>query len=41
MNRIRFFDHFVLMLGVFIMVAPVVVAFMTSTHDAVDIHRNG
>jgi sn-glycerol 3-phosphate transport system permease protein len=41
MNRIRLFDHLVLMLGVFIMVAPVVVAFMTSTHDAVDIHRNG
>lgn len=41
MNRIRLLDHIVLMLGVFIMVAPVVVAFMTSTHDAVDIHRNG
>jgi sn-glycerol 3-phosphate transport system permease protein len=41
MNRIRLVDHLVLMLGVFVMVAPVVVAFMTSTHDAVDIHRNG
>ena len=41
MNRIRLFDHLVLMLGVFIMVAPVVVAFMTSTHEAADIHRNG
>ncbi|WP_314090556.1 sn-glycerol-3-phosphate ABC transporter permease UgpE [Shinella sp. M31] len=41
MTRIRLFDHLVLMLGVFIMVAPVVVAFMTSTHEAADIHRNG
>lgn len=41
MNRIRLFDHLVLLLGVFIMVAPVVVAFMTSTHEAADIHRNG
>ncbi len=41
MNRIRLFDHLVLLLGVFIMVAPVVVAFMTSTHEATDIHRNG
>ena len=41
MNRIRLSDHLVLLLGVFVMVAPVVVAFMTSTHDAADIHRNG
>ncbi|MEW9616960.1 sn-glycerol-3-phosphate ABC transporter permease UgpE [Shinella sp. S4-D37] len=41
MNRTRLFDHLVLMLGVFVMVAPVVVAFMTSTHEAADIHRNG
>ena len=41
MNRTRLFDHLVLMLGVFVMVGPVVVAFMTSTHDAADIHRNG
>jgi sn-glycerol 3-phosphate transport system permease protein len=41
MTRIRLFDHLVLLLGVFIMVAPVVVAFMTSTHEAADIHRNG
>ena len=41
MNRIRLFDHLVLMLGVFVMVAPVVVAFMTSAHEAADIHRNG
>ncbi|CAK7258859.1 MULTISPECIES: sn-glycerol-3-phosphate ABC transporter permease UgpE [unclassified Shinella] len=41
MNRIRLLDHLVLLLGVFVMVAPVVVAFMTSTHEAADIHRNG
>ena len=41
MNRTRLFDHLILMLGVFVMVGPVVVAFMTSTHDAADIHRNG
>lgn len=41
MNRTRLLDHLILMLGVFVMVAPVVVAFMTSTHEAADIHRNG
>ncbi|OCP34656.1 sn-glycerol-3-phosphate ABC transporter permease UgpE [Ensifer sp. LC163] len=41
MYRTKFFDHVILLIGVFIMVAPVVVAFMTSTHEAADIHRNG
>lgn len=41
MNRIRVFDHLVLLIGVFFMVAPVVVAFMTSTHEAAEIHTNG
>ncbi|APG83129.1 sn-glycerol-3-phosphate transport system permease UgpE [Sinorhizobium americanum CCGM7] len=41
MHRTRFFDHVILLIGVVIMVAPVVVAFMTSTHEAADIHRNG
>ncbi|MBZ7924095.1 sn-glycerol-3-phosphate ABC transporter permease UgpE [Ensifer adhaerens] len=41
MYRTKIFDHVILMFGVFIMVAPVVVAFMTSTHEAADIHRNG
>lgn len=41
MYRTKIFDHVILLFGVFIMVAPVVVAFMTSTHDAADIHRNG
>lgn len=41
MHRTKILDHVILLIGVFIMVAPVVVAFMTSTHDAADIHRNG
>ena len=41
MHRVKPFDHLVLLLGVFVMVAPVVVAFMTSTHEAADIHRHG
>ena len=41
MYRTKIFDHIILLFGVFIMVAPVVVAFMTSTHEAADIHRNG
>ncbi|MGF6254105.1 sn-glycerol-3-phosphate ABC transporter permease UgpE [Ensifer sp. LBL] len=41
MYRTKIFDHVILLIGVFIMVAPVVVAFMTSTHEAADIHRNG
>lgn len=41
MYRLKIFDHVVLLLGVFIMVAPVVVAFMTSTHEAAEIHREG
>lgn len=41
MYRLKIVDHVVLLLGVFIMVAPVVVAFMTSTHEAAEIHREG
>ena len=41
MHRVKPFDHLVLLLGVFVMVAPVLVAFMTSTHEAADIHRHG
>ncbi|AUX74933.1 sn-glycerol-3-phosphate ABC transporter permease UgpE [Sinorhizobium fredii] len=41
MHRTRLLDHVILLIGVFIMVMPVVVAFMTSTHEAADIHRNG
>lgn len=41
MHRTKILDHVILVIGVFIMVGPVVVAFMTSTHEAADIHRNG
>lgn len=41
MFRTKFFDHLILMLGVFFMIGPVAVAFMTSTHTAADIHSNG
>jgi len=41
MHRTKILDHVILMIGVFIMVGPVVVAFMTSTHEAAGIHRNG
>lgn len=34
-------DHLILLAGVFVMMAPVVVAFMTSTHKAPDIHMDG
>ncbi|MCL4067079.1 ABC transporter permease subunit [Pseudomonas sp. GX19020] len=41
MNRIRPFDHLILILGTLFMCVPVLVAVMTSTHSAVDIHMNG
>lgn len=41
MHRTKILDHVILLIGVFVMVAPVVVAFMTSTHEAADIHSNG
>jgi sn-glycerol 3-phosphate transport system permease protein len=41
MYRLRFSDHLVLILGALFLVTPVVVAFMTSTHSAADIHSNG
>ncbi|MCV9962351.1 sn-glycerol-3-phosphate ABC transporter permease UgpE [Pararhizobium sp. BT-229] len=41
MHRTKIFDHFILLFGVFIMVGPLLVALMTSTHEAADIHRNG
>ena len=40
-NRIRIYDHVVLLIGVFIMMGPLVVAFMTSTFEPEVIHRNG
>jgi sn-glycerol 3-phosphate transport system permease protein len=41
MYRTRFSDHLVLILGALFLCTPVVVAFMTSTHAAADIHMNG
>lgn len=41
MNRIRPFDHLILILGTLFMVMPVVVAITTSTHTAVEIHTGG
>ena len=34
MQRIKFFDHLILMLGAAVLVLPVLVAFMSSTHAA-------
>lgn len=41
MYRTKFSDHLVLLLGSLFLCMPVVVAFMTSTHTAADIHMNG
>ncbi|MBB4122832.1 MULTISPECIES: ABC transporter permease subunit [Martelella] len=41
MHRTNFWDHLILLFGVFIMVGPIFVAFMTSTHEAVDVHMKG
>lgn len=37
----QIYDHAVLIIGVFLMMGPIVVAFMSSTYEAVEIHRNG
>lgn len=41
MRKTRPFDHLILILGCLLMVTPVVVAFMTSTHEAAEIHSRG
>ena len=41
MHRTGIFDHLILFLGAMLMIAPVVVAFTTSTHEAAEIHREG
>ncbi len=41
MQRTRIYDHIVLLFGVFLMMGPLMVAFMTSTFDHVLIHKNG
>ena len=41
MQRTKIYDHIVLMFGVFLMMGPLVVAFMTSSYDHVLIHKEG
>ncbi|QDL92885.1 sn-glycerol-3-phosphate ABC transporter permease UgpE [Paroceanicella profunda] len=41
MRRLRLLDHLILLAGCFVMLAPVVLAFTTSTYDAVTIHTQG
>ena len=41
MDRVKIYDHAVLLIGVFLMVGPLAVAFMTSTFDHVLIHKEG
>lgn len=38
---VKIYDHIVLWIGVFVMMGPLVVAFMTSSFDYVTIHREG
>jgi sn-glycerol 3-phosphate transport system permease protein len=41
MTRIKFTDHLILLAGVAFMIAPVLAAFTTSSHQAVDIYKDG
>ena len=41
MKKLQISDHVILLLGVFFMVTPVVLAFLTSTHDAITIYKEG
>ncbi|WP_226625527.1 sn-glycerol-3-phosphate ABC transporter permease UgpE [Alloyangia pacifica] len=41
MQKIKPFDHLILILGALFLCAPVVMALMSSTHTAVDVHSNG
>ncbi|MCI2395889.1 sn-glycerol-3-phosphate ABC transporter permease UgpE [Aliiroseovarius sediminis] len=41
MQRVKPFDHLVLILGALFMALPVIVAFMSSTHSAIEIHSSG
>ncbi len=41
MTRTTLLDHLILILGCLFMVVPVAVVFLSSTHDYVEIHRNG
>jgi sn-glycerol 3-phosphate transport system permease protein len=41
MYKTKPLDHLILILGCLLMVTPVIVAFMTSTHEAAEIHSKG
>lgn len=41
MKRSQIFNHIILLIGVVVMVGPVIVAFLTSTHEAAEIHMKG
>ncbi|WP_108258185.1 sn-glycerol-3-phosphate ABC transporter permease UgpE [Mangrovicoccus ximenensis] len=41
MHRTRPFDHLILILGAIFLMAPVLIAFTTSTHTAAEIHSGG
>lgn len=41
MTRTQIYDHIILIIGVFIMIGPLAVAFMTSTFDHILIHKEG
>ncbi|WP_027488667.1 sn-glycerol-3-phosphate ABC transporter permease UgpE [Allorhizobium undicola] len=41
MYKTKFFDHLILLAGCLVMLAPVIVAFTTSTHSAPEIHQKG
>ena len=41
MRKVTLTDHLILIAGCFMMMAPVVIAFLTSTYDPVQIHKKG
>ncbi|MBB4009549.1 sn-glycerol-3-phosphate ABC transporter permease UgpE [Allorhizobium taibaishanense] len=41
MYKTKFFDHVILIAGCLLMLAPIIVAFTTSTHSAPEIHQKG
>ena len=41
MYKTKPLDHVILIIGALFLILPVIVAFMTSTHTAAEIHRNG
>ncbi|PWR17610.1 ABC transporter permease subunit [Zavarzinia compransoris] len=41
MQKLKPFDHLILILGALFLVTPVVMAFMSSTHSAAEIHMHG